>query len=493
MKKSRIILLSVLLVLVAAGTAAVLYADKIAGRIASEQVKRIAAEQQIPLDWADLQVRLLHGSVRVDSLSTEVLLPDSTTGDSLRVSLTIPRLDIGRIHWFTLLRRRVARIDRVRLTDSRIALVQRKGQMQLRVDSLSLAVHDLAFNLSDSTFAYNDSVYDIRCGRVAFTSPDGLFSAVIGGFATHDAGAVVLTDLSGGNTDKREEHAVKMGRQEVTWARFRLSEVRTSPVNIIRTALTRELRLESIAIKGQRTDIYYDSHFPPKEPYPMPGESLMALPVPLHIGHLDARLNLLHLEVTSDGEHVGKLDLKRVHARISDMDNTPGKTMRTVLDTYFADGGKIHIETDMTMNQRGTMTFLADITNTTGANLKDLTKPLMGVELTCNIRSIQTQCTGDKDTLRGHFCMRHDSLSVHVEKDSPVKPLKTFSGLVNLLAPVVLVTANPANPQEEPKSYEVTAVHDPMQPFPAYFIGVIGDGMAQTVLPFGLGKGIMKK
>lgn len=492
MKKSGIITIVVIVVLLLAAIVVVLRADRMAETMASEQLAKVASEQQIPITWSDLHIRLLHGSARIDSLSVQLNIADSVKHDTTAISLCVPRLDIGRIHWLTLLRRRVVRIDRVRLTNAGVVLGKSGDHTTLHVDSLCLTAHDLQYSLLDSTFTYNDSVYHIQASHVDFTSADGLFNVGVGSICTSDAGEIVIQSIVGGNTDKKEEHAVKMGKQEVTWARFDLSEVRVSPVNIVRMALAKEVKIDTIAIQGQKTEIYYDAHFPPKEPYPLPQEALAAITIPLSISHLNASLVLLHVGVTMDGKHSGALDLKKTHARIADISNTAGSTMRTRLTTHIGDG-EVNIATDMKMDNQCSLTYNAELTNVKGHDLSSLSKPMLGVEVNCNFHSISAQCHGTGEAMNGTFCMRYDSLGLYVDDQGPIKELANLAWLVNGLSSIVLYNRNPRTANEEPVTFEVSAEHDPMQPFPAYFIGIIGDGIVQTILPFGMGKDIMKK
>lgn len=492
MKRSRIITLIILAVLLLTATIIVLRADRMAENMAAEYIRQAADEQQIPLSWSDLNIRLLHGSIRIDSLSAQLNIADSTTNDTTYLNVLVPRLDVGRIHWLTLLRHRVVRIDRVRLTNGNIALSKHNDHTELHLDSLCLAAHDLRYNLLDSTFTYNDSVYLIRATNIGYTSDDGLFSAKVGSLATEDAGCIILTDIIGGNTDKREQHAVKMGKQEVTWARFNLSRVRTTPVNIIRMALTQQVMIDTVSIDGPNTEIYYDAQFPPKQPYPMPQQSLAAIEQPLLIKQLSASLGVLHLAVTLDGKHVGLLDLKKTRARVSNISNTPGNTLKAKVTTHIG-GSEVNVTTGLTLDKRRSLTYNADIKELKGHDLVGLTKPLLGVELNCNIHSIHTECKGDSISMGGTFCMCYDSLNVHLDENGPMKDLSSLAWLINPLASVVLYNRNPRNDNELPATFEVSADYDPMQPFPAYYIAIISDGIIQSILPFGMGKGMLKK
>ena len=492
-KKSRIIVWSIVGGLLLTLTIVVLRADRIAENMASQRLTQLAAEQNIDLRWHDIDIYLLQGKVQIDSLSVGLSVADSVKADTTFIHISLPRLSVGSVHWLALLRERRAQIDAVRVTNGHVALSKSADSTMLTLDSICVAVHDLCYNLTDSLLTYNDSVYSLQTGGLHFRSADGLFAAAVGSIRTADAGMIILTNISGGNTDKPEEHGRLMGKQEVTWSRFRLPSVHTSPVNIIRMAKANEVRIDSVLVVGQSADVYYDSKYPPKQPYPMPQQALLELKTPLHIRRMIATLDTTRLYVTSDGKNVGKLDLLQTKARIINLCNIPDRTMMTGLHSHFAGGGEMRVKTDMQLNKRGTFTYNADITELKGSSLKSLTKPMLGVELNCNIHNMSVQCAGNNTKMNGTFCMQYDSLSVHVDDHSPMEVMARLSWLVNAFAPVVLINQNPRNPNEEPISCEVSATRDPMKPFPAYFLTVMADGMLQTVLPFDLGKGALEK
>jgi hypothetical protein len=224
----------------------------------------------------------------------------------------------------------------------------------------------------------------------------------------------------------------------------------------------------------------------------MPQQSLAAVEMPLLINHLNASLGVLHVAVTMDGKNVGLLDLKKTRARVADISNTPGSTMKAKVTTHIG-GGEVNVATNMTLNKQCSLTYNAEIKELKGRDLLSLTKPMLGVELNCNFHNISTNCKGDSKNMSGTFCVRYDSLSVHLDEHGPMKDLSSLAWLVNPLASVVLYNRNPRSDHEEPATFEVSADYDPMQPFPAYFIAIIGDGIVQSILPFGMGKGMLQK
>lgn len=493
MNRSRIIVLSVVAVIMLAAVVVVLRADRMAEDMAAKYIRQAADGQHIELSWSDLHIRLLHGSVRMDSLRVQLALPDSSAQhDTTYLSLTLPRVDIGRIHWLTLLKHRLVHIDRAQLTDGALLLSKHNNHTTLALDSLNLAAHDLCYNLIDSTFSYNDSVYHLHLSNLDFTSADGLFRATIGDLATADAGRIVLRNIAGGNTDNKEQHAFKIGKHEATWAQFRLSEVRTSPVNIIRLALAKQVHIDTVVVQGQQVEIYYDAQFPPKAPHPMPQQTLAAMPMPLNVGCVTATLPKMHVGVCLDGKNAGALDLTGTQARITNICNKQGSTMHVQLATHIG-GGDVKVTTDLTLDKQCSLTYNADINNLKGSDLRSLTEPLVGVDLQCRFHSISTHCKGDGQQMQGDFCMTYDSLKVNLDEHGPMKDLASMAWLINPLASVVLFNRNPRFDNQQPDAFNVNVYYDPMQPFPAYYIFAVADGVLQTILPFGMGKGMVGK
>lgn len=493
MKRSRIILLSVLAALLVAGTIAVISTDAFAKRKINEQLAHFKSEQYLPVTWSGLHVYLLAGRVCVDSLTVSMALPDSLTGDTIFLDIHSPRVDVGPVNWITLLRKRVVHIDRARIKKTRIDLRRHSDQLHLHADSITVAVHDLSYNLRDSAFTYNDSVYLVKASHIALTAPDGLFNLRVGQLFTEDAGAIELQDIIGGHTCKREAFARINGKQPSTWAQFDVKRVRTSPVNIIRLALAQALDIESVEADLRSVEIYRDTQYPLKHPEPMPQEALMSMPLPMHIAKVNATLKQLDIAMTIDGEHSGALQIFRAKAAINDISNAAGNTMTATMDAELADRAKVHANAAFNNNKRCTFSYNAIAAHTTGANFRDLTKPMLGIEARINIHDLKASGKGDRKTMKGSFCMLYDSLAVHVDEQGPIAQLQKYAGIVNAFAPAVILNRNPRMLNTAPQTVEMVVEHYPLQSFPVYMFGVLIDGLVMTVLPPTVSKPVLQR
>ena len=496
MKRYHYVLI-ILFVLVAILTGVVLHADRVVSRVASERLQALVQEKQIPLTWQAIHVRLLHGSVRVDSVALSLNVKDSVTGDSTQVELVVPRVYVGRVHKWQLLRHRVVEIDKAEVTNACMTMRRSQDKLQVSADSVSLAVHGLGYSIMDSVFNYCDSIYSLETGAFALTTPDGLFRLNLGHLETKDAGSIVLTDIRGTNTDKKERHADIMGKVPATWAAFDFSRVEIAPTNIIRMALKAKeegIALEHIAVDGRHVEVYRDVHYLPRDKEPMPQEVMAQMPMPLHIAAVDVALKKLSVAVTLDGAHAGQLMVSNTHAQISNITNTHGDSLQATAICKVAGIADAKASFTMVQNKACEFALAADIHNMTGSAFTPFLLPMLGMEVRCNIHEVAMRWRGNKVDTKGTFCMKYDSMKVHVDKEEAHIPqVHKLAGVINAFAPAIIIKQNPRRNGEEAKVYEVYAKRDPMENFPKYLFMPLVDGMVQTVAPKSISKMIRKK
>ena len=180
MKKIWIIIISILAAIILAAVVFVkVYTNEVAERVANEKLAQVLEEQQIPLTWSGLSIR------------------------------------IGHIHWFKLLTKREVIVDGVYVGLDSVAFKKADDKTEVSLCDLHVKAHDLRYNIADSTFSFNDSVYSISAEDIDFTSPDGLFRLRVGKFTTAHDGTFVFKNIVGGNTDKPKEHAHRIARIEL--------------------------------------------------------------------------------------------------------------------------------------------------------------------------------------------------------------------------------------------------------------------------------------
>lgn len=507
--------------------------DGIVEKKVTAHLQKLSAESPLTLEWSDMNIHLFHGSLRVKELNVELIMPDSLGKDSAYVRLQIPYLYAGHINWIKVARHRVLHIDRVNVSHpvltarspeevmnaleqlprdttpqkvplqgielDRFKLVNASGditnitdKLHLSLDSLNITLHDLMFNFADTTFTMCDTEYKLEARNLLYCSEDGLTCAVVKHFHTADAGPVCLEGIEGGNTDKPKEHAHRMGNVAATWMQFSMRDIHTSPINLFSTAKSKELLLDSVCISGNSMTIYRDDQYPAKEKYPMPQEDMMKAEVPFLINNIHVDVDRFAVSLTDNGKNIGSLAFTHNDIRMKNVTNKEGSVVSTTVTNRLADGGKVKIGMEMTINPACSFHFVQDMTNTHGTTLADFTVPLMGVALGADIHSIHLDCKGNKHDLSGTFCMQYDSLTMHVEEDSPVEDLAKRAGIVNLFAPMVLQKQNPRHPGQPAQSYEVHGTYNPWKPFPFYFMDPITEGIMRTILPQRIAESVLK-
>ena len=532
-KNRRIVGWSIVAAVVAVLVVVYLCIDGIVEKKVTEHIQKLAADSPLTLEWSDLDIRMFHGSVSVEGLNVELVMPDSLTGDSAFVKMHVPYLYAGHINWLKVARHRVLHIDRINVSRpvlttrspeevmkaleqlpqdttpqqiplsaielDRFKLVNASGdvtnitdKLHLSLDSLSLTLHDLAFTFADTSFTLCDSVYMFDVRNLLYCSEDGLTSATVKRVHTADAGPIYVEGVEGGNTDKPKEHAHRMGNVAATWMQFSMRDIHTSPINLFLTAKNKELKLDSVRISGNSMTIYRDDQYPAKEKYPMPQEDMMKSEMPFLINLIHIDFDKFAVSLTDNGKNVGSLAFTHNDIKMKNVTNKEGSVVTTAVTNRLADGGKVKVGMEMTVNQACSFHFVQDMTDTHGTTLADFTVPLMGVALGADIHSIHLDCKGNKNTLAGTFCMQYDSLTMHVEEDSPVEDLAKTAGIVNLFAPMVLQKQNPRHPGQPAESFEVKGTHNPWKPFPFYFMDPITEGIMKTILPLGIAESVLK-
>ncbi len=537
MTRKTIIAIIISFVVLTGGACAfvILKADIMAESILTEQLNKLSAEKQLPLTWSDMHVHLINGSIRIDSLTLNLTAAHKTKHDTACIMVQIPKLYIGRIHWIKLIKHRVLRIDKINIRQPHIitrspkeamqalshnesdtakhgpipvhgieirtvnikngsfAFSQITDKLQMQADSVSLSIYHLAYNFADSTFSFCDSLYHFKTTNTCFTSANGLFRVKTKTIETADAGKIIIKNITGGNTDKKEQHASRMGKIPSTWAQFDIKQASTSPINIIRMAKAREIKIGRVDVQGSQVSIYRDNQYPPRKQYPMPQEAIAGISIPLNIGEVGVTTDRFNVSLTLDGIHSGSMVLKNNNIKISNLTNTKGKTFHTKLTSTLEDGGNIHADIDMVLNHKCEFSCITEITNTSGNNFLSFTKPLLGINARCNIHNLTMNSHGDKDKQQSTFCMQYDSLGISIDKTTPIERLSKMAGVINTFAPSVLFRQNPRQKGQMPQSYQVQCTRDPWKPFPVYLFGPLSEGIFQTVLPPAIAKTIEKK
>lgn len=535
MKRGTKITLIVLGSLLALGVLVFIGADVTLSYLAKKQVDKALAA--LPPQYGEascglIQVRLFSGTAEVNDLHFSYRGESVSKKDSTRrpgVDIHVDRLAVGRFFYSVLLDHRVLvsdiwlvrpsvevwlddnhpetcfpqlpkdeKLDSVHQADSwleRAELMQfhlknadvrlhsLRTKLDLAVDSCSLTVNDLAYNLRDSLFSYNDSVYKFSLGHAEVLLPDGRMRIETNDVAHRDQGPLTLGTTRIANTMPRK----KLGdlvKEPVTWMDMTLESVATAPFNPIRKALKQDLTLTSLDAVVKRMDVFRDERYAPKEPFDMPQKILMAIPLTFRIDHVNAAIKQIDIELSSTNINCGELHLKGIKATVDNISNKRNNTMK-VKGSCPVEQGKADAEMTMTMNNACDFSLNLHATDVNAGFLNPFIRPLIGITFACQVDTLDTRYTGDKLKAAGTFRLLYHGLNVKVHKEDNI-PYKivtrnadTFTTLANTLIP----KSNPTAVDIHPRAYNVEWKRDEWKPVPLYLFGPCIDGAKKTMLP----------
>ena len=403
-----------------------------------------------------------------------------------------------------LLRNIIART--VSVSDGHVQVCDVSNQMRVEMEDINLQVHGFGYHFGDTSFTpedevleghmlYSDSLYSFSLRNFSFLSPDGLSRIDIGELSTKNAGPVNIREIHTYNTCAKGELAERMGKTNVAWTDIRINEITTSPVNLIRQAMARNIEIDSIHIDGEKVHYLRDARYPAKKPFPMPQDEVLAIKIPVLVKQLNMQVPDVQVDVlTTYLENCGTLEFKHMNMSMSNITNREGSKMHGDARMRIGKDGEVFMQFNMTMNRAANFDFSAHVTGLDGSMFNDFSYPIFGAEMQCQIHDVTTSCAGDRNEMKGTYCMQYDSIHVRISKeDSPYQLISKNAGVINLFAPMILPKSNPKRHGDQPLAYDVYAKRDPMSTFEFYLISPILDGSMKTLLPGFVVKHMQKK
>ena len=373
-----------------------------------------------------------------------------------------------------------AELMNLRIYDACFALHSVRTKLDVVADTLSMTVHDLAY---DSLFHYNDSDYYFSLAHAAVLIPDGRVRIETRDIRQEDQGSLSIGRTQIAHTIAKMQLG-DLVREPVTWLSMDIEKVTTAPFNPVRKAVAQDYTLEQAEVEIAKMDIFRDTRYKPKKPFPMPQQILMALPVSCDIQHVDALIRLIHIELASTEHNIGHMDLKDIRAGVDHVTNRRAFTL-SVKGSCPLDTGNGQASMSMTMNKDCPFAVQMHVTDVDVAFLSPFIRPLVGMAAECHVDTLDSQYKGNKDRADGTFRMLYHGLKVQVYKDDDIpykivtRNANTFTTLGNTLIP----KSNPTAVDIRPRAYQVEWKRNEMQPFPLYLFGPCIDGVKKTFLP----------
>lgn len=425
------------------------------------------------IDLYSLVVREPQIAVSLDEKNPESCLPVFSTSKSEEPS----NIDITK--WL-----KKAELSNLEIDCASAQLQSVRTKMVANVDSLSLDVNGLAFNLLDSAFSYNDSVYELSLQHAYFRLPDGSAEVDTRGLQTEDAGALKLGKTRFRNLISSVQMAEK-AHDYVTWVDLSVNRVQTSAFNPIRKALAQDFTLDSVYADVQLLHVIRDQHIDPKCPFPTPQEILMQIPAKFAIKNVAAKVNTINVEFTMDARNYGKLDMNGLNAKLKNVSNKRNTVWTNHVHGSLGGGSELEATFDLHMDKASNFDVAIQGTNIEINVLNDFLRPIVGLSCESHVDTLRTHYTGDNKMAKGDFLMMYRGLEVqfHKDQDISVKEIRNFGGLIQGFANNLVPKSNPTLVDAAPRKYAVEWKRDEYKPYPLFVVGPCIMGVVQTMLP----------
>lgn len=535
MKKTTKITLIVLGALFAFGALVFVGADVALSYLTKKEVDKALAA--LPAEYGEascglIRVRLFSGTAAVSDINftyrgESVSPKDSTLRPGINIH--VDRVDVGRVFYSLLLKHQVlvsdlyivrpsvelwlddkapetcfpqlpkdekidslhrtspwlekAELMQFHLRNAAFRMHSLRTKLDLEVDSCSLTVEDLAYDVHDTSFTYNDSVYKFSLGHAAVMLPDGRMHIETHDLAQRNQGPLTVGQTRIANTMPRFKLA-DIVQEPCTWIDMTIASAETTPFNPIHKALEQDYSLEGAKAVVERMDVFRDTRYKPKNPYPTPQDVLLAIPVVFRVGQVSADINKLNIELASTKTNLGKLKLGGIHADVENITNKKGSTMKAK-GTCPIEKGMAHAKVGFTMRKTSDFSLNVHATGIPAQFLNPFIRPLIGITMECEIDTLDTEYTGNTTNATGTFRMLYHGFEakVHKEDDVPFKVIKNNADFFTSVANSLLPKSNPTPVDIHPREYKVEWKYDPWQPFPLYMFGPCINGAMKTFLP----------
>lgn len=522
MKKGAKITLIVILVVLVVG---ILIADNVVSSIATQSAnKALATMPGSEASVGAIHVRLFSGTAAVEDIHYRHM-GEAAKGSKADpgVEVHIDRIELGHVFWTKLMKKELLvhslhivrpqmelwmdeehpelsfpvfendttaqnkiaeyfsfALMKFEIEDASLALHSVRTQLDIQAEGCSLTVRGLAY---DSTFHYCDSVYDFSLASASVMLPDGSMRLSTQDIAHSDAGPLSIGKTLVAHTMGKKELGERL-QEPTTWMSMEMESLKTSPLNPIRKVLAQDYTLEHADVVFGHMDIVRDLRFPPKEPFPMVQEALMALKTVFLVKQVDVQIPLIDVGLLSTNINCGQLQLKRIHATAKNITNRRGQTMH-IKGGCPIEKGKMQMEMHFTANSNCDLETRLHAENVNVSYLNTLIRPLVGMTCELQVDTFDTHYRGNKTEATGQFRMLYHGLDVkvHKEDDIPYKIVTRNAGFINSAAHTLLPKSNPSSPAATPRAYNVKWERDVWKPTELYLFGPCINGVMKTMLP----------
>ena len=512
--------------------------------IDSQLKSRLEKLDSVRICYGDLDVRLGAGIIRLEDVEFCSEKTDSLAADKLGVAAKIKKVEVGHINLLRTLRTGLLSLDYVAVEKPQVVLHTSKQKpvkvqdeaikdsieahralareklagylsevtiaevicedacisvknidtrMSVKVDNVSASVECMGYKIADATLYYADSLYTLSAKDLSFVSSNGLFGIELKELHTAYAGAVVLEGVHLHHRVKKTELGKASGKVPVTWADVHLTQVRLSPLNIVRQAMNHCVCIDTLSLKGKDALIFRDLRYVPKKLYGMPQEGLMKVPIPMSVKTLHADLHEFTTEVQLKYGGVGTLQMQHIGLAASNLSNEQKAVAKLQVKCKMA-GGNADIRMTMTNDKACHFGVQAHMTDLKVNDFGKFLRPMLGMSAVGNIHDVKTSFKGDRKRATGELCVLYDGMKVELHKEEiPMERLRKNAGLINTFAPTVIYKSNPRGKNKEPYVAQISYNRNPKKNFASYLSMTMTDGLIHSMSQESIYKMIQNK
>ena len=495
MKKSNRITLYVVGILIGLVVLFLTCADVWVSRYAEKRVRAELAKAELPytIDFKHIHVLILGHFVSVDGVLFEANKAALKAAGLDTLHVEIPRVSVSGISYLRLLRDKEVAIHGVDVHKLCAYTKVTKTKMTVKADSVSVGVNDLFFCWADTTYGYNDSVYDLSVHRLQMNVPQSLIRIDARDIETEDGGPIKLGKTRIWNSVGRRELAPRK-KEPSTWIDLNLHSVEISPMNLFRTDFSKGLHVNQITVVGDRFEAFRDARLQPTHPYPMPQTVLLKMKYPIQIDAIDAQLKTIDVGVLCTDKNLGTMQIKDIKANVCDFSTKRGSVMKVDMSAIACEG-KVTGQIKMHMDKASTFDVVIRGKGLQTNQLSTMTRPLAAIELNCAVDSLHLRYQATNERADGNVLFAYHGLSgkVYAGDDIPFKIISQNAGALEYFVNNLIPKSNPRKGLKEPLAYRVEYVRKDMQPVPLYMVMPVILGAVQTFLPgFNVNKKVNK-
>lgn len=387
-------------------------------------------------------------------------------------------------------------VRRVEIHNASLDFKDLNGPLRASCDSMYLNVRSLGYDFATKQISYNDSIYEFSVKNVYFVQPDGKYTLNVGSIFSKNTKGVIIKNVHHVCNVPKEKLAIVNGKIPVVWTDMKIKELKTSKINIVKTALDKNIVLDSVNINGGSVILYQDKTYPPVV-VQRPFQAMLAkLDIPLDIRKVHVKLDRFHYTLKTDKTPPASLSMNNMDLMIRRISNHDPRDI-VALAKCSLDGGGGY----MTMNIRllkdpictWRMRIIAENANLAAYN--PFLGSIAGAHVGGKLKRLECYSIGDSLNASGEFCMQYSDLEAKIIKgQSPIKALNDNSKAINGIVKILIPKSNPKKEGEKPKAYRVKGERKLMAPYFVYMMSPMFDGLKETLLaPFYLNKEIKEK